>query len=420
MLNLQMIEVGIGLALIYFLLSIIVSTINEAIARIWEMRAATLKVAIKQMLGGEYEEQVELATKFYQHSLIKSLFHEGTFDNAYNKRKKPRVEARVKARRASRSFTQPVRAAGFEFTALDSRGGPSYIPSTTFAKTIVSVLKEQASPEAQKKSAPLDEKPLGDLFTNWLKQRLTADNPPAELEDIRKAVEQLPNENPARQALLTLLDDAQGSLDRFEANLEAWFNTTMERVSGWYKRKLQLITLVIAAVVTLALNVDTILIANTLYRDPTLRQAVVTAAEKRVAATQESTVQATEMLSTTVGSLTVLTTTTTISPTSAISPTQTAPLTQIDGYITELYALQLPVGWPDPQNRDAPDLGLVPHTFVGWLSRIGGWLLTIFALALGAPFWFDMLNKLVNLRGAGEPEEKKTTKTTAELRGRSR
>lgn len=417
MLNLQMIEVGIGLALIYFLLSLIVSTINEAIARIWEMRAATLKVAIKQMLGGEYQEQVELATKFYQHSLIKSLFREGTFDKTFNKRKKKQMEDRAVAKKVSKGGAQPSREPGMEFTAVDARGGPSYIPPATFAKTITSILREQDTP---KKPALPEEKPLVDLFTDWLKHRLIADSPPEELEDIRKAVEKLPNENPARQALLTLLDDAQGSLDRFEANLEAWFNTTMERVSGWYKRKLQLITLVIAAIVTLALNVDTILIANTLYRDPTLREAVVIAAEQRVTATQESTVQATETLSTTLGSLTILTTTTTISPTSTISPTQTAPLTQIDGYITELYALQLPVGWPDPQNRDAPDLGLMPRTFMGWLSRIGGWLLTIFALALGAPFWFDMLNKLVNLRGAGKPEENQTTEATAQPRGRSR
>jgi len=420
MLNLQMIEVGIGLALIYFLLSLIVSTINEGIARIWEMRAATLKVAIKQMLGGEYKEQVELATKFYEHSLIKGLFREGTFDNAYNKRKKTQTEARVIAMRANRANTQPQRAPGYEFTTVDSRGGPSYIPSATFAKTITSVLKEQGASGTPEKPAPLAEKPLAELLGSWLKRRLTADNPPSELEEIRAAIQKLPNENPARQALLTLLYDAQGSLERFETNLESWFNTTMERVSGWYKRKLQLITFIVAAVVTLALNVDTVLIANTLYRDPTLREAVVIAAENQVAAKTESTVQATETLSTTMGNLTVLTTTTTISPTGVTSSTQTAPLTQIDGYITELYALQLPLGWPDPKHPDATDVELAPNTFVGWLSKIGGWVLPIFALALGAPFWFDMLNKLVNLRGAGKPAEAESQTATAPPRQRSR
>ncbi len=414
MLNLQMVEVGIGLALIYFLLSLIVTTINEGIARIWEMRAATLKVAIKQMLGGEYEEQVELATKFYNHSLIKSLFRDGVFDKAYNKRKKTRLEARAQTLRESQAAT-PQRELGQEFTAVDARGGPSYIPSATFAKTMVSLLKAEAAPAV--KSAGT-QKPLPELFTDWLRRRLTADAQPSELEQIRAVITKLPNGNPARQALLTLLDDAQGSLDRFEANLEGWFNTTMERVSGWYKRKLQLITLIVATVLTLALNVDTVLIANTLYRDPTLREAVIIAAEKRIEATTEITVQNTETVSSTVGVASTMTTTTTLSPTTTISPTQTAPLTQIDSYITELYALQLPLGWFGPQQPGVATAGLVPQTVGGWLSKVGGWIITVFALSLGAPFWFDMLNKLVNLRNSGKPTEEGTA--AAPPRGRSR
>jgi len=36
-----------------------------------------------------------------------------------------------------------------------------------------------------------------------------------------------------------------------------------------------------------------------------------------------------------------------------------------------------------------------------------GWLLTALALSLGAPFWFDLFNKLVNMRhGMGKPEVK--------------
>jgi hypothetical protein len=42
-----------------------------------------------------------------------------------------------------------------------------------------------------------------------------------------------------------------------------------------------------------------------------------------------------------------------------------------------------------------------------WFERIIGWLLTIFAISLGAPFWFDVLNRFMNLRSAGKsPEEK--------------
>jgi len=41
-----------------------------------------------------------------------------------------------------------------------------------------------------------------------------------------------------------------------------------------------------------------------------------------------------------------------------------------------------------------------------WLERLIGWLLTILAISLGAPFWFDILNKIINIRFAGKsPEE---------------
>jgi hypothetical protein len=41
-----------------------------------------------------------------------------------------------------------------------------------------------------------------------------------------------------------------------------------------------------------------------------------------------------------------------------------------------------------------------------WLTPLG-WILTILAISMGAPFWFDMLNKVMNIRFAGRsPDEK--------------
>ena len=40
------------------------------------------------------------------------------------------------------------------------------------------------------------------------------------------------------------------------------------------------------------------------------------------------------------------------------------------------------------------------------IPKIMGWLITTLALYLGAPFWFEMINKFINLRGTGKkPEE---------------
>jgi hypothetical protein len=62
--------------------------------------------------------------------------------------------------------------------------------------------------------------------------------------------------------------------------------------------------------------------------------------------------------------------------------------------------LALPIGWipgaDDPYKRDQ-----IPVGFVGWLVKLLGLLITVCAVSLGAPFWFDMLSKFVNLRGSG-------------------
>ena len=63
--------------------------------------------------------------------------------------------------------------------------------------------------------------------------------------------------------------------------------------------------------------------------------------------------------------------------------------------VAAVKALGLPLGWAE-ENR--PDSGL------GWFAKFGGIVITVFALMLGAPFWFDTLNKLARLRATGKPE----------------
>ena len=55
----------------------------------------------------------------------------------------------------------------------------------------------------------------------------------------------------------------------------------MDRVSGWYKRYVQRIILVISIMLVACLNVDSINIAQVLWRLPTERAAVATAAARQ-------------------------------------------------------------------------------------------------------------------------------------------
>ena len=60
-----------------------------------------------------------------------------------------------------------------------------------------------------------------------------------------------------------------------------------------------------------------------------------------------------------------------------------------------------PVGWATPSTGKYEEVRSLPYTMAGWLHKIMGLLLTTVLVSLGAPFWFDMLSKLVNLRNTG-------------------
>jgi hypothetical protein len=81
-----------------------------------------------------------------------------------------------------------------------------------------------------------------------------------------------------KTALLALMDDAGANLNKAQANLEQWFDDAMDRVSGVYKRKSQIFVGIIAVVVTLVANVDTLQVANSLSHDKAVRDSLVAAA----------------------------------------------------------------------------------------------------------------------------------------------
>jgi len=147
------------------------------------------------------------------------------------------------------------------------------------------------------------------------------------------------------------LDDAD-DIDQAHANIERWFREVMERVTGWYRRKMQLIILVVAAAMSVALNVDSFDVANSLWNDAALRDSVVAAAQK---------------------------------------DTGQALNGDLDVIEERLGDLGLPLGWRSP-----------PDGLMAWSSKIAGLLFTTIALSLGAPFWFDLLSRFVGVGSSGQ------------------
>jgi len=190
-----------------------------------------------------------------------------------------------------------------------------------------------------------------------------------DLKTLQGDIQKIPNQK-AQAFLLQHLNAAEGNTEKFQKNLEDAFNDSMDRASGWYKRTIQYWTLGFAVFIAMFLNVDSFHLAQKLYSNAGLRSSMSALA---VAASEKN-------------------------PTDSTQPTGAA---RLDKLSNEAENLQLPIGdWSDWN-------GLTAY---GYISKFFGWLITALAISLGAPFWFDTLNRIIQIRGSGknpsEPDAK--------------
>lgn len=215
--------------------------------------------------------------------------------------------------------------------------------------------------------------------------------------DFEKGAKELPDGN-VKKSILALVQRSNQNFETVQLAVEGWFNDAMDRVNGWYKRRTQLWTVIIALFLTLVANANTIEIVRKYSRDPVLRSAVVEEAKVRAQKPRP-----------------------TISVEYKDEDDPTNPtITRNEGNQLsqkEMDLLGQTLGWRDNVFYDASGKAWGWRT---WLERVIGWLLTLLAISLGAPFWFDILNKIVNIRFAGKSPvegskgpEKPSTKTAA-------
>jgi hypothetical protein len=179
------------------------------------------------------------------------------------------------------------------------------------------------------------------------------------IAQVRESVGGLSDSVPFKRALLGLLKSAGDDLKAFRQLLEQWYDAQMDAIGGAYRRWARRWAIAIALVVAVGFQVDSIAIANSLYNDQPLRQAVVAAATNGTLCEQ------------------------------ATDPTKTKEC--VSQQLDDLGAQGLPVGWGVDKPADN----------LGWLSRILGLAITAAAACLGAPFWFDVLNRVGSLRNVG-------------------
>jgi hypothetical protein len=316
MLNYPAVDVAIGLVFVFFILALVCSGINEGISSTLRWRAQDLERGLWELLR-DPEQTAEQATAALEavkkHPLIAPMLY-----------RQNKVDGKARQ----------VRTKDGRLKTSSKTDFPSYIPSRTFASALLGL--DQAVVITKGVDVRTGMRKLGD------------------------SIEAIPSKS-VQDALMALLTSAQGDAVHFRHSVEQWYDDHMERVSGWYRRRIQKVLWILAFAVAIALNADTLQIAKRLWVDPTQRAAIVSQAQ---------------------------------------SSTGTENTTR------QLGSLPIPLGWHLASERNDPQgFPFYEKPSMAWslLAKLIGLTLTAVAISFGAPFWFDTLSKLARLRNSGAP-----------------
>jgi|GEM_PF-2739525 len=292
----SLVNVAAALIGVYILLALITSHLIEQIGALLNQRGVKLYQGIRALVG-----DAQLLTHVYDHPLISNL------------------------------SANPARK-------------PSYIPTRVFTLSFIDGIR--------------------DLFTKGpdnavLQLPAILATPQELLNDIVRRVGGMPD-GKLRQTLITTLQNADGTYEGFLRGVDALFEASMQRVSGWYKRWASAVLAALAAIIVIVLNADTLAIFRAFANSPA--QAVAYA--------------------------------------HAIQSLGNAP-----SAADLAHALPpIDLAWHFPPAG-------------GWWQKILGLLITWFAVLLGAPFWFDLLQALVPVRMCGDkPAQSAVAPATGDVR----
>lgn len=344
----DVLEVATGIVFVYLLLSLVVTSCREFIENMLKQRGKTLEQGLIELFGASDPQSVAAGylKAFYEHPLIYSLYRAPYTPIDADKGKRPL------------------------FGADSGKNLPSYIPSSSFAHAVVDMLGG------------------GNLAAL-----------PMTVERLASAVDAMPP-GQLKDAVRLAVHAGEGDLQKTRAFLETWFDSTMDRVSGWYTRHTQVLVLCLSLAGCMLFNVNSVIITESLFQNSSLRASVVAQADKTAAAGSSAAKQ------------------------------------NLDAGLDRVLAVGMPIGWtgdglkgvqvrlygaPLSQPTAAAPHGRVmtwdlcskpgdcqvkgPSLF-GLAELVAGWFMTAFAITLGAPFWFDVLNRIVSIRSSVKPPAK--------------
>ena len=447
-------DVGIGLIFTWLILSLVVMYVQEWLVSQLGWRSKMLKTTIYNMLADS-----SIADQFYNHPLIQGLFtgadgeHKPSYIPAqqfvlalfdivmksgtegsllqqeiFKMRSDIDNLSKNKQARAQAQYQLVLLAAQKALTT--EAGQEGLTQAVAGVKVELSKLAGvdpilQASVDQALANVQVNKEQVDAVLSQFQAQNSGLTETPT-LDQIRVGVAALAVTQPQlKQALETLLQGVEeyavkgeSALATARVSVEKWFDDSMDRLSGWYKRRAIRLAFVIGIFVAIILNADTVLLSQTLWRDPVMRESLVAQAQNYI--NQQ--------------------------PNTSQAPTTE----QLNQYRAQFANMNIPFGWIGTvQQLDAN--GAVPNSdgtsssacvinpandkdifgfavaggcypiinaphfndLTGWGLKLLGLIASGLAAAQGAPFWFDILKKIINIRSSGSNPSESTSSQAA-------
>lgn len=318
-------DLVIGLIFIYFILSLICSSVREIFANLLDLRHSHLRDWFKNIFKDD-----SFSDEIMNHHLIAGLT---------TKNKKP-----------------------------------SYIPDNIFSTVVFDLFASK----------------WGHNEDDTTREGLSFD-----FEELKQAIIKSDVLKDDLKRVLVQFAGESKDLFHFRTRVEVWFNQAMTEASGTYKQRSQWWILLVSLICTIAVNVDSIAVSKFLYENPEQREAFADLA---------TTFDQKEFKTINLGDLPLQLDSAETKVDSVLVKVEVS-LKEIEAYDELLTSSALPIGWNEKT--------VVKPALLSWLTRIAGWLMTAMAVSMGAPFWFDMLNKLSNLRSSSKPPEENQSNAMA-------
>jgi hypothetical protein len=247
---------------------------------------------------------------------------------------------------------------------------PTNIPNATFAAAMMEIIMNAGKVD---EDVPPEAMSIARMRSGVIKMKV--ENP-----ELARALQRvLPGlEN---QSL-----DVEESLAKYQENIANWFDTVMNQASDWYKSHSQIWAFTIGAIIAVIFHVDTLSITNQLWREPTLREVIIAQADNQIQSGEmeiSNVNEELEKLGIPIGWSTV-------------------PAEDFSSCRWPLQTTHKPAIWSVGECRELSNLPQWGDIW-GWIIKIFGLLVSGLAAMQGAPFWFDVLRKVVGFRDKNVP-----------------